>query len=240
MRFGFDELKIHKVFGDTDSDNPASGRVFEKAGFKKEGVFKEDTLKDEKYIDMTKWGLIEKSQMGNLDQGARKKASIREMRETDTATLDKLYADEEVAKKILLPLDNDFVPGCPSSGSRGYNRAIKNTRWIPKFRKSLKNSYPFTIMADGKIAGEIGLEGPSICRSRYNVGFSVAPKLRNQGICTEALKQVVRFGFDELKIHRIVGDNDSDNPASGRVFEKAGFKTDGVFKEDRSSPSNFF
>jgi RimJ/RimL family protein N-acetyltransferase len=230
--FGFDELKIHKVFSDTDSDNPASGRVFEKAGFKKEGVFKEDVLKEGKYIDIIKWGLIERGQMGDLDQGAMMKVSIREMRETDTATLDELYADEEVAKQIFLPSDKDFVPGCPSSGSRGYNRAIKNARWIPEFRTSLKDSYPFTILADGKIAGEIGLEHPSICRSHYNVGFSVAPKLRNQGICTEALKQVVRFGFEELKIHRIVGDNDSDNPASGRVFEKAGFKKDGVFKEE--------
>ena len=56
-------------------------------------------------------------------------------------------------------------------------------------------------------------------------------KTGNQGICTEALKQVVRFGFDELKIHKIACDTDSDNPASLRVLEKAGFKEEEVFEE---------
>ncbi len=139
------------------------------------------------------------------------KVNIREMRKTDKATLDDFYADEEVSKQLLLPSNKDS--------------------WIPQFRKSLKESYDFTILADGKIVGEISLEGPSLCRSTYNVGFAVGREFWGQGICTEALKQIVRFGFDELKLHKIFGDNDSDNPALGRVLEKAGFKKEGVFKE---------
>lgn len=159
------------------------------------------------------------------------KVSIREKRNTDNATLDEFYADEEVSKQILLPSDKDFVPGCPSSGSRGYNRSFRNARWIPEFRKSPKEGYYFTILADGKIAGQISLGYPSICRSTYGVGYAVGRKFWNQGICTEALKQIVRFGFDELTLHTIVGDNSSDNPASGRVLEKAGFKKEEVFEE---------
>lgn len=233
VRFGFDELKINMIFSDTDSDDPASGRAFQKVGFKKSAVFKEHNLKEGKYIDIITWILFNRGQTRDFDQDRITNVTIREMRETDTATLDKLYADEEVAKHIRLPSSEDLVPGCPSSGSRGYNRSFRNERWIPESRKSLKDSYGFTILADGKIAGEIVLEYPSVCRSTYRVGFAVGRKFWNQGICTEALKQIVRFAFDELKIHKIAGDNDSDNPASGRVFEKAGFMKAVDLREDK-------
>lgn len=144
------------------------------------------------------------------------KVIIREMREADRATLDEFYANEEVSKQLFLPSNKD-----------SWNRRCFHSQ----LRKSLKESYFFTILADGKIAGEIMLENPSTCRSTYTVGFDVGHDFWGQGICTEALKQMVRFGFNELKIHKIVGDNDSDNPASGRVLEKAGFKKEGVFKE---------
>ena len=103
--------------------------------------------------------------------------------------------------------------------------------WIPTFRKSLKERYDFTILADGEIVGSIGFEDATLCRSSYVVGFAVGHEYWGRGICTEALKQLVKFAFEELKIHRLFGDNSSDNPASGKVFEKAGFKREAVFKE---------
>jgi RimJ/RimL family protein N-acetyltransferase len=151
--------------------------------------------------------------MGNLDQGGIMKVSIREQSETDKATMQEFFADPEVLKELWLPSNADS--------------------WIPEFRKSLKDRYvfAFTILVDGEIAGEIGLQDPSICRSSYCVGFAVGHRFWNQGICTEALKQLVRFAFEELKLHKLFGDNDADNPASGRVFEKAGFTKEGVRKE---------
>jgi RimJ/RimL family protein N-acetyltransferase len=151
--------------------------------------------------------------MADLDRGGIMKVTIREERETDKATLEEFYAHPEVSKELWLPSNAES--------------------WIPEFRKSLRDRYTFsfTILVDGEIAGNIGLQDPSICRSSYCVGFGVGRKFWNQGICTEALKQLVRFAFDELKLHKLFGDNDSDNPASGRVFEKAGFTKEGVFKE---------
>lgn len=132
------------------------------------------------------------------------KVTIREETEADKATLDEFEAD--------------------LGGSEYHWR-------VPEFRKSLKDSYVFTIEADGEIAGEIVLEYPARGRSGYSVGFRVGRRFWNQGICTEALKQIARFAFDELNLHKLFGDNDADNPASGRVFEKAGFTKEGVLKD---------
>ena len=171
-------------------------------------------------LDIIHWGLINPASDGHnqaeTSMGGRDtkehQVRITEMRVTDNATLEEFYADEEVAKQLLLP---------SNEGS-----------WIPEFRKSLKESYDFAILADGKIAGWIRLEDPSRCRSGYRVNAVVGREFWGQGICTEALKQIVRYVFDELDLHKVRGGTDSDNPAAGRVFEKVGFKKEGVLLND--------
>lgn len=136
------------------------------------------------------------------------KVQIRRETDTDKEKLHEMVHEKEVARQFFFhPFDVKFPESLDEEG------------------------YGFTILADGRIVGEIVLEDPTRCGSTYTVGFFVSPEYWGKGICTEALKQIVKFAFDELKIHKIHSDNDSDNPASGRVLEKAGFKKEGVFKE---------
>ena len=48
---------------------------------------------------------------------------------------------------------------------------------------------------------------------------------------TEAGKLVLNFAFKKLKLRRVYGSAFSDNPASQRVFEKLGFKREGVSRQ---------
>lgn len=52
-----------------------------------------------------------------------------------------------------------------------------------------------------------------------------------KGYGTEALKAIVQFAFNDLKLHRICADYYSINKASARIFEKVGFNVEGVFKD---------
>ncbi len=58
IRYGFDELEYHKITARHMEANPASGRVMEKAGMKKEGIFQDDTFKDGKYHTTIVYGII--------------------------------------------------------------------------------------------------------------------------------------------------------------------------------------
>lgn len=49
---------------------------------------------------------------------------------------------------------------------------------------------------------------------------------------TQAVKQVVRYAFEELKFHRITGEVSPDNPGSIRVLENAGFHKEGIAKSN--------
>ncbi|WP_078380652.1 GNAT family N-acetyltransferase [Sutcliffiella halmapala] len=58
IQFAFEEKKLHKVFARYFPTNPASGKVMEKLGMKKEGILKEHVIKDRKYLDLVLYGII--------------------------------------------------------------------------------------------------------------------------------------------------------------------------------------
>lgn len=58
IRYGFEVLNYHKITARHLEVNPASGRVMEKAGMKKEGVIQDDIYKDGKYHTTIVYGII--------------------------------------------------------------------------------------------------------------------------------------------------------------------------------------
>lgn len=62
---------------------------------------------------------------------------------------------------------------------------------------------------------------------RAEVGYWVAREVWGQGVATEAARAVLVFGFDTLNLHRIDAHYFVENPASGRVLEKAGMRHEG-------------
>jgi ribosomal-protein-alanine N-acetyltransferase len=53
----------------------------------------------------------------------------------------------------------------------------------------------------------------------------------NQGYCTEAAKEVLRYGFDQLGVNRIYARHMTKNPASGRVLQKIGMTREGILRQ---------
>ena len=58
-------------------------------------------------------------------------------------------------------------------------------------------------------------------------GYWIAKPYWNQGICTEALRWLIDYCFNEKKFDVLWSDFFLDNPASGRVMEKCGFRDTG-------------
>jgi ribosomal-protein-alanine N-acetyltransferase len=84
----------------------------------------------------------------------------------------------------------------------------------------------------GAIAGNCGF-----CRISYDrgegkmeycgeVNYYVAPHYRGQGLATEALKAVLKFGFGDIRLTRIQARCAPGNLSSERVIQKAGLKFD--------------
>ncbi|MDX8046150.1 GNAT family N-acetyltransferase [Gracilibacillus sp. S3-1-1] len=58
LEFGFVEKGYNKVFARYFHSNPASGRVIEKIGMKKEGTLREHVKKDGGYLDLIYFGIL--------------------------------------------------------------------------------------------------------------------------------------------------------------------------------------
>jgi RimJ/RimL family protein N-acetyltransferase len=60
------------------------------------------------------------------------------------------------------------------------------------------------------------------------LGYWIARRHWNRGYATEAGRAVVRMARDSFRVPRLVAGHFLDNPASGRVLEKLGFRPTGA------------
>jgi len=67
--------------------------------------------------------------------------------------------------------------------------------------------------------------------SQAELSFWIAQDFWGQGYMSEALKPVVDFGFNELKLNRLYAYHIVRNPGSGNVLQKNGFVQEGVLRQ---------
>lgn len=66
---------------------------------------------------------------------------------------------------------------------------------------------------------------------RGDIGYVVRRSHWGHGNATEAASLLVRFGFEELDLHRLFAVTHPDNRASARVLEKIGMKLEGRIRD---------
>lgn len=75
----------------------------------------------------------------------------------------------------------------------------------------------------GKLLGIIGHYRIKPEHYRAEVGYMLFPDHKGKGIVSEALKKVVEYGFNEMKLHSIEAILDPENKGSEKVLLKNGF-----------------
>jgi RimJ/RimL family protein N-acetyltransferase len=58
LRFGFEELKLNRLYAGHFGRNPASGRVMAKNGMQREGVLRRHVKKWNEYVDIVYYGIL--------------------------------------------------------------------------------------------------------------------------------------------------------------------------------------
>ena len=65
--YAIEDLKLHRVFAEPYTCNPASARVLEKAGFTCEGVLRSSAFKDDRILDQFLYSYVGKAGAGHAD-----------------------------------------------------------------------------------------------------------------------------------------------------------------------------
>jgi aminoglycoside 6'-N-acetyltransferase len=77
LAFGFEELRLHRVFVDIDPRNSASLRVAEKLGLRREGHFVETTWTKGEWTDTVVFALLDREYRARCASGTRARARAR-------------------------------------------------------------------------------------------------------------------------------------------------------------------
>jgi aminoglycoside 6'-N-acetyltransferase len=64
-----------------------------------------------------------------------------------------------------------------------------------------------------------------------SVGFSIASAYQKKGYATEALTALLDYLFEDVDMHRVVADCDTENVGSWKTMEKLGFRREAHFVE---------
>ena len=87
------------------------------------------------------------------------------------------------------------------------------------------------LKSGGQLIGNCGIRKASADAHEADIGYELSPDHWGHGYATEAARAIVRFGFAELRVHRIWAWCIADNAASARVLEKLGLKLEGRLRE---------
>lgn len=144
---------------------------------------------------------------------------LRPYRKGDAQSLQEHINDREIAKNTLR------IP---------YPYTIKDARsWIATCLKGNKQKKPtsvnFALTVDDKVVGGIGLDAIHE-RHKAELGYWLGRKYWGQGMMTVAVRLMVDYGFQQLKLARIYAHVFPFNKASARVLEKAGFSYEGLLR----------
>lgn len=157
-----------------------------------------------------------------------KRLMLRPIELSDVERINFLVNDKEITSTTLR------IP---------YPSSIDDTKnWIEDHRKNCEKGDQFVfgiILKDtNEIIGVISLD---INRQHENaeLGYWIGKRYWRNGYCTEATEAIIKFGFQELKLHRIFGVSMKENVASGRVMQKIGMKYEGSLKHHIKKDGDF-
>lgn len=146
---------------------------------------------------------------------------LRRVVETDAQQVFALRSNPETMKFIPRPLVTST------------DEALEHIKMInDKIENAEGINWAITLKGDPKLLGIIGHYRIKPEHYRAEIGYMLDPGHHGKGIITEAIKRVVAYGFDQMKLHSIEAIIDPGNIASAAVLEKNGFVKEAHLREN--------
>jgi len=110
--------------------------------------------------------------------------------------------------------------GYPTWGDREVARWVANPRFVPHDPRF--GPRKIVVREGGLVIGGVGFHAVPR-EGEVEIGFGIAPEWRGWGIGAEAVTAFVRYAFSLPGVGRVRAETESDNEASARTLERAGF-----------------
>ena len=145
---------------------------------------------------------------------------LRKLTMRDAQDIYSYSRDPVVARHVLWDANTSIYD------TRGYLRFM-----LRKYRMGEPASWGIEWKATKQVIGTIGFMWIQHENASAEVGYSLSRKFWNQGVMTEALQELIHYGFTSLNLNRIEAQHETDNPASGAVMRKCGMTKEGTLRQ---------
>jgi RimJ/RimL family protein N-acetyltransferase len=130
-------------------------------------------------------------------------------------------------------------------GMRYFIPRAAEEEWLrPRTNQQLSyNNLQFAVetLDDGRHIGSIGLHETHAEDRKAIVGIAIGDKtVWDQGYGTDAMITLLRFGFDEMNLHRVMLHVDERNLRAQASYKKCGFVEEGRLRDDRFAVGRYW
>lgn len=153
---------------------------------------------------------------------------LRRITTNDVDAVFKLRSNPEIMKYVPRPL------------AKNNDDALMHIANIEaKIEANEGINWAITLKDDRTMIGIIGNFRVIPEHFRAEIGYMLLPEFHNRGIITEAIAEVVQYGFEHMGLHSIEAIIDPDNLASAAVLEKNHFIKEAHLKENEFYDGKF-
>jgi len=146
--------------------------------------------------------------------------TLRQLAGHDANELFHLRSDDEVMKYIARPKAKSV---------------LETTVFIQTINDSIRNNeninWAITLNSHNRLIGNISFWRIIKEHHRAEMGYVLHPYYHGQGLMQEAIAAVLKYGFENMRLHSVEANVDPRNLPSIKLLEKCGFIQEGYFKE---------
>jgi [ribosomal protein S5]-alanine N-acetyltransferase len=104
-------------------------------------------------------------------------------------------------------------------------------KYIGAYQNEDSYRWAITLKNTGECIGQIAFFLMDSANHFAEIEYCVGSEFHGKGLVTEACQAVIRFGFEQIHLHKIQISHQPGNPASKKVIEKCGFQYEGTLRD---------
>jgi ribosomal-protein-alanine N-acetyltransferase len=159
--------------------------------------------------------------------------------ETERLYLRRLV-NEDVNEVFALRSDKEVMKYIPRPLVKTNEEALEHIAMIDeKIENNEGINWAISLKDNPKLIGIIGHYRIKPEHFRAEIGYMLLPEYHGKGIIVEAIKEILNYGFQVMKLHSIEAIIDPKNSASERVLQKSGFVKEAHLKENEYYEGRF-
>jgi [ribosomal protein S5]-alanine N-acetyltransferase len=145
---------------------------------------------------------------------------LRKMTLDDAEAIFEYASDPEVSRYVIWETHRSI------EDSRAFLELV-----VHKYESGDEPDWGIVYKGDHRLVGACGIVSWEPDHGRAEVGYALSRDYWGRGLMAEAVRAMIRFGFERMGLNRIEARCITENTASAKVMEKAGLIYEGTLRQ---------